>query len=71
VNSCRQFLDLVNNDEGELDVLIMSGEVHFPLSGYVNKESFGYWSDNIPVPIHEEPLRSERVTVWYDGALFL
>jgi hypothetical protein len=37
VNFYRQFLDIVKNDEGVLDVLIMSDDAHFHLSGYVNK----------------------------------
>jgi hypothetical protein len=38
VNFCRQFLDIVNNYEGVLDILIMSDEAHFHLSGYVNNQ---------------------------------
>jgi hypothetical protein len=41
VTLCRQFLDLVNSDEGALDI------VHFHLSGSTN--NFGYWSDNNPM----------------------
>lgn len=33
-NFCRQFLDLVDNDEGVFDVLIMSDETHFHMSIY-------------------------------------
>lgn len=29
VNFCRQFLDIVNNEEGVFDILIMLDEVHF------------------------------------------
>jgi hypothetical protein len=42
MNFCRQFLDLVDNNEGVLDVLIMADEAHFQLSGYVNKQNFRY-----------------------------
>jgi hypothetical protein len=37
VNFWRQFLDLVENAEGDLDVLMMSDEAHFHLSSYINK----------------------------------
>jgi hypothetical protein len=49
VNFCRQFLDPVNKDEGDLDVLIMSSEAHFHLSGYVKEQNFRYWSDDDPM----------------------
>jgi hypothetical protein len=42
MNFCRQFLDTANNDEGVLDILIMSGEAHFHLSSYVNKQNFRF-----------------------------
>jgi hypothetical protein len=54
----------MNNDEGVLDVLIMSDETHFYLSGYVNKQNFRYWSDNNPKQLYEKPLHCEKVTVW-------
>jgi hypothetical protein len=34
VNLCRQFLGVVENDEGVLDVLIMSNDAHFYFSSY-------------------------------------
>jgi hypothetical protein len=59
-------LDLVDNDEGVLDILIISNEAHFHLSGYINKQNFGYLSDNNPMQIHEKPIHSEKVTLWCD-----
>jgi hypothetical protein len=60
----------VNNDEGVLDVLIMSNEAHFHLSSYVNNQNFRYWSDNNPMQLHEKPLHGEKVIVWYGVSTF-
>jgi hypothetical protein len=70
VNFHRQFLDIVNNDEGVLDVLIMSDEAHFHLSSYINKQNFRYWSNNNPIQLHKKPLHSEKVTVWCGVSMF-
>jgi hypothetical protein len=71
VNFCRQFLDIVNNDEGVFDNLIMSDASHFRLSGNVNKQNFRYWSNNKPMQLYEKPLHSENVTVWYGVSTFV
>jgi len=63
VNFSRHFLDIVDNDEGVLDVLIMLDEAHFHLSGYVNKQNFRYWSDNNPMQLHVKPLHIEKITI--------
>jgi hypothetical protein len=52
---CTEFSDLVDNDEGVVDDLVMSDEAHFHLSPYVNKQNFRYWSDNNPMQIHKKP----------------
>jgi hypothetical protein len=38
VNLYRQFLDIVNTDEGVLNILIMSDEAHCHFSSYVNTQ---------------------------------
>jgi hypothetical protein len=70
VNFRRQFLDIVKNDEGVLDDLIISDEAHFHLSGYVNKQNFRYWSDNNPLQLRTKPLHSEKVTIWCGVSTF-
>jgi hypothetical protein len=70
VNFYRQFLETVNNDEGVLDVLIVSDEAHFHLSGYINKQNFRYWSDKNPMQLHEKPLHSEKITIWCGVSMF-
>jgi hypothetical protein len=55
----------VGNDEGVLDVLLMSHEAHFHLSGYVNKQNFRYWSDKNPMQIRGKLSHSEKVTIWH------
>jgi hypothetical protein len=47
------------------DVTIgMSDEIHFQLSGCVNKQDFHYWSEANPRQLYECPLHSEHLTVW-------
>ncbi|XP_014471890.1 PREDICTED: uncharacterized protein LOC106742984 [Dinoponera quadriceps] len=43
----------------------MNDEAHFHLSGYVNKQNFHYWAPENPNELHERPLHSAKVTVWY------
>ena len=43
----------------------MSDEAHFHLSGFVNKQNFRYWSATNPIELHERPLHSSRVIVWW------
>jgi hypothetical protein len=59
VNFCWQFLDTENNYERVVDVLIMSDEAHFHLSGYVKKQK---WKGNRLVWCFH---------IWGDRALFL
>jgi len=58
--SCEQLIDTLPNDA----LVFFSDEVHFDLSGSVNKQNMRYWSDVNPREIHERPLHSDRVTVW-------
>ncbi|XP_053949535.1 uncharacterized protein LOC128857797 [Anastrepha ludens] len=44
--------------------IIFSGEVHFHLSGFVNKQNCRIWADDNPRVIAEKPMHSQRVTVW-------
>ena len=42
----------------------------FYLSGEVNKQNLRYWASENPLHIHENPLHSERVTVWSAIGIF-
>lgn len=45
--------------------LIMTlDEAHSHLDGYVNKQNCRYWADGNPNELHQQPLHSEKVTVW-------
>ena len=47
-----------------------SDEAHFHLTGCVNKQNFRYCTGANPHELHERPLRSERVAVWYAAGEF-
>jgi hypothetical protein len=42
----------------------MSDEVHFSVSGYVNKQECSYWAPKNRHELHQRPLHSAKVTVW-------
>ena len=46
-----------------------SDEAHF-LSGAVNKQNCRYWAENNPRELHQRPLHSPKVTVWYAVSKF-
>jgi len=51
--------------EGEENLIIlMSDKAHFHLNGTVNKQNCHYWSPDNPHNFHQQPLHSDRVTVW-------
>ncbi|GFT98179.1 DUF4817 domain-containing protein [Trichonephila clavipes] len=52
-------------------VWISSDEAPFHLSGPTNKQNFGYRAAEKPQPLHQSPLHSPRVTVWYAVAEFI
>ena len=44
--------------------IIFSDEVHFHLSGYVNKQNCRIWGTENPHVFVEKPMHPQRVTVW-------
>ena len=65
VRSGQEMLDLTGEDEDLVNNVWMSDEAHFHLSGFVNKQNFRYWSQANPRALHEKPLHSQKVTVWW------
>lgn len=63
VLTCQRLLHLATEND-LLNVLIMSDEAHFHLSGKVNRQNFRYWSAENPKEIHETSLHPKKVTVW-------
>jgi len=51
-------------------MILTSDEVHFHLTGSVNKQNFRYWSTINLRQVHEHPLHCDRVTVWAAVAKF-
>lgn len=70
LNFCRQYLEILNNNEAILDKLVMSDEAHFHLSGYVNKQNFRYWAEHNPRKLNEQPFYDQKVTVWCGVSAF-
>ncbi|GFU75763.1 putative transposable element [Trichonephila clavipes] len=44
--------------------ILFSGEAHFWLNGYVNKQNCRIWSEANPQVYVETPLHPEKLTVW-------
>jgi len=67
--SSEQILEMLN-DDGVINSVQMTNEAHFHLSGYVNKQNYRYWAPKNAREIHQLPLHSERLTVWFGIASF-
>jgi hypothetical protein len=53
-------LQLINQNQGLLNNLLMSDEAPFYLPRFVNKQNFRYWSATNPIELHERPLHSSK-----------
>ena len=52
------------SSSNHLEQLTFSDEAHFILDGSVNRHNCRYWSTENPHWHHEQPLHSQRTTVW-------
>jgi hypothetical protein len=57
-------VQLINQNKELVNNLLMNN-AHFHLSGFVNKQYFHYWSATNPTELHDRPLHSSEVTVWW------
>lgn len=57
-------LNRTRRDADFVDKIIFSDEAHFHLNGYVNRQNYRIWGQEISRVIVEEPLHSPKVTVW-------
>jgi hypothetical protein len=57
----EDFLEILNAED-VINILLMTDEAHFYLSGFVNKQNFRYWAAENPHQLHQHPLYSEKVT---------
>jgi hypothetical protein len=62
--ACVNILARMGQEPMMLHQLLMSDEVNFFLSGFVNKQSFRYWSREDPRILHEKPQKGQKVVVW-------
>lgn len=60
----EEMKELLDNEEIDRKFLMISDEAHFYLNKTVNKQNCRYYATENPQQIVEEPLHSERVTVW-------
>jgi hypothetical protein len=51
-------------------IILMTDEVHFHLSGCVNKQNFRYWAEESPQQLQQWSRQSTRVTFWCGVANF-
>jgi hypothetical protein len=61
---CNQSLGL-NSNRNIVIALLMSDEVHFHTSGYVNKQNCRFWASDNLHQLHQHPLHNVKVTVWF------
>ena len=74
---CRKFLShdpiqrlqfsehMLNIFLDDLAVIITAHEIHFHMNGHVNRQNCLYWAKETQRELHEKPLQSQRVTVWW------
>ena len=67
---CAQLQQMISENKDTVPNLLMSGEAHFHLTGFVNKQNHRYWSDTNPQLFHKIPLHSPKVRVWCGVARF-
>jgi hypothetical protein len=65
----EEFLEILN-EEDVINILFMTDEAHFHVSGSENIQNFHYWAAENPHQLHQLPLHSEKVTVWCGMACF-
>jgi hypothetical protein len=63
IQPSNEFLGSVKNNSDMVNTLLMPDEVHFIVSGYVNKLKGSYWVPNNRHELHQRPLHSGKVTV--------
>lgn len=65
ITFCREMLTRMDENENFIQNVWMSDQAHFHFDGFVNKQNCHYWSEENPRQLHQRPLHSGRVTVWY------
>ena len=58
VECCNTMLRMINGDPDVLNLVLMSDEVHFHVTGFVNKQNMCYWAPVNPIELHDQPLHS-------------
>ena len=60
---CQEINERIENNPDLLDVLLISDEAHFYLSGHVNKQNMRFWASSQPHEHVQVPLSVENTTV--------
>jgi hypothetical protein len=60
----REYVALLEDNPGVLDVTWFSDKAHFHFDGYINKQNVPFWASENPRLTVANPLHPERVKVW-------
>ena len=61
---CQTISERIENNPGDLGLILFSEEAHFHLSGHVNKQNMRFWASQQPHKHTQRPLSQEKVTLW-------
>ena len=61
---CQTINERTENKPGDLGLIVFSDEVHFHLSGHVNKQNMRFWASQQPHKHIQSPLNQKKITVW-------
>ena len=61
---CQTINERIENKPGDLGLIVFSDEVHFHLSGHVNKQNMRFLASQQPLKHIQSPLNQEKITVW-------
>ena len=61
---CQTINERIENNPSDLGLIVFSDEVHFHLSGHVNKQNMRFLASQQPLKHIQSPLNQEKITVW-------
>ena len=61
---CQTISERIENNPGDLGLILFSDKAHFHLSGNVSRQNMRFWASQEPHKHTQRPLSQEKVTVW-------